>query len=90
MWSEGFIGKLQGLDARRVAFWFTIFGPLVMLSGHIAIYAVSEANFSLLRVVGFYVLVVSIFGIFAFPKSPFWGTLILSPILIAGSFGLIA
>ncbi|WP_317202689.1 DUF6463 family protein [Janthinobacterium sp.] len=88
--AEGFFGKFQGIDTRRVAFWFTIFGLLVMLSGHVAVHAVADANLALLRIIGIYMLIVSVLGLCAFPKSPFWGILIIAPVLIAGGYGYIA
>jgi hypothetical protein len=88
--NEGFFGKFQGIEPRRLAFWFTIFGPLLIMSGHIALYAASESNLSLLRLIGFYLVLVSLLGVMALPKSPFWATLILAPVLIAGGFGVIA
>jgi hypothetical protein len=88
--SEGFIGRFQGLEPRRLAFWFTIFGPLLIMTGHVAIYAAAESNHSLLRITGCYLLFISVVGVSALPKSPFWATLCLSPVLIAAGNGWIA
>jgi membrane glycosyltransferase len=43
----------------------------------------------LLRIVGIYTLVSSVVGVIAFPKSPFWALLLLSPLLIAAGYGLL-
>lgn len=88
-WAEGFFGKFQRIDQRRLAFWFTIVGPILMLVGHVAVYAVHEGNLGLIRIIGFYLLPVAVIGVCAFPKSPFWAPIILAPILIAGGCGLV-
>jgi hypothetical protein len=87
---EGLFGKFQGLDHRRLAFWFLIFGPLLIMGGHVAIVAVEQANYGLLKILGGYLLATSMLGVIALPKSPFWATLILAPALIAGGYRWIA
>jgi hypothetical protein len=84
---EGGIGKFQGIDSRRLAFWFTIFGVLVAGVAHIAIMAAMSANLELLKIIGFYVLGLSAIGVIATPKSPFWIVLVLSPLLIGAGYG---
>jgi hypothetical protein len=63
-----------------------------MMAGQVAIYAAGEANFLLLKLVGFYMLAVSVIGVMAFSSAPsgFWIVLVLAPILIAGGYGVIA
>lgn len=85
----GFVGQFGAPEERRTAFWFLVFGPQVMLAGQVAVHAVAINDLWLLRLVGFYVLAVSAVGIAAFPRSPFWATLIVSPVLIGASYGLI-
>lgn len=84
---EGFIGKFMGIDTRRLAFWFVIFGPLLAMSGHVSIHAASSADQNLLKILGFYMLAISLTGVLALPKSPFWVVLFLSPVFIAGGYG---
>lgn len=84
---EGAFGKFQGIDSRRLAFWFTIFGVLVMGLGHAAILAVTAENLSLLKIIGFYMLALSVIGALAQPRSPFWIALALSPIFIGAGYG---
>ncbi|MGZ3237588.1 MAG: DUF6463 family protein [Burkholderiaceae bacterium] len=84
---EGGFGKFQGIDSRRLAFWFTIFGVLVMGLGHVAILAVMATNLSLLKLIGFYMLALSVTGTLAQPRSPFWIALALSPIFIGAGYG---
>ncbi|WP_198087457.1 DUF6463 family protein [Variovorax sp. E3] len=87
---EGLVDRFSGIPERRVAFWFTIFGPLLIMSGHIAVLATQDGNLALLRVVGVYLLVVSALGAVALPKSPFSVTIVLAALLVAGSFGWLA
>lgn len=86
---EGFIGKFMGIESRRLAFWFTAFGPLVAMAGHVALHAVGAADHGLLKIVGFYLLGTSAVGVLALPKSPLWAALLLSPVFIAGGYGWI-
>jgi uncharacterized membrane protein HdeD (DUF308 family) len=87
--NAGIIGQFKAPEVRRTAFWFLMCGPLLMLSGHTAVHAVAVADLALLKVVGAYTLVSSIVGVTAFPKSPFWASLLLSPLLIAAGYGLL-
>lgn len=86
---DGFVGKFGESEARRLAFWFIILGPLLTLIGHVAIHSVSRGDFSLVKTMGIYLLGTSIVGVLAFPKSPLWLVLLLSPIFIAGGHGWI-
>ncbi|NRR32920.1 hypothetical protein HSX11_22370 [Oxalobacteraceae bacterium] len=79
---EGGIGQFQGHDARRVAFWFTIFGPLLLCLGHVAIRAVAAADFALINIIGCYLLGLAIVALLALPKSGFWAILLLAPVFI--------
>jgi hypothetical protein len=88
--SAGFIGKFYAPEVRRTAFWFLIFGPLMMLAGHVAIHAVSVGDLALLKILGMYSFVTAVVGVTAFPKSPFWAALIASPFLIAAGYGWLA
>jgi len=86
----GFIGQFKFSEARRTAFWFVIFGPLLMLVGHAAIHAVAMGDLAFVKVIGIYTLVVSLIGIAAFPKSPFLASLVVSTLLIAVGYGWLA
>jgi len=86
--SARFVGKFQLPEARRTAFWFLMCGPLLILSGHIAIHAVAVNDLALLRVIGTYSLVSAVVGVAAFPKSPFGALIVLSPLLIMAGYGL--
>ena len=85
--AEGWIGRFQGIDSRRVAFWFTVCGPLAMMGGHIAVRAVHAGDLPLVAVIGYYLAAVALAGVTALPKSPFWAVLALAPVLIAGGHG---
>ncbi|MET1078067.1 MAG: DUF6463 family protein [Pseudomonas sp.] len=88
--AQGFIGQFMGIEARRLAFWFIIFGPLLAMGGHIAVYAVSHADYGLIKIIGFYTFGISLVSVLALPKSPFWGALLLAPVFIAGGYGWIS
>jgi Family of unknown function (DUF6463) len=85
--SDGFVGKFLAPEVRRTAFWFLIFGPMLMLAGHVAVHAVATGDFALLKILGTYSFVTALIGVAAFPKSPFWAALIASPFLIAAGYG---
>jgi hypothetical protein len=87
--AEGFIGKFTGVDSRRLAFWFTAFGPLLAMGGHVALHAVNAGDYGLIKIIGFYLLAVSIVGVLALPKSPLWAALLLALIFIAAGYGWI-
>jgi hypothetical protein len=83
----GFIGRFAMPEVRRTAFWFLIFGPLLMLAGHVGIHAVERGDLALLKILGLYAFVTALIGAAAFPKSPFWVALCLAPVLIAAGYG---
>lgn len=85
--SAGYIGKFSVPEVRRTAFWFLIFGPLLMLAGQVGIHAVAQGDLALLRILGIYALVIAVLGVTAFPKSPFWAPLFVAPVLIAVGYG---
>ena len=85
--SAGFVGQFAVPEVRRTAFWFVIFGPLLMLAGHVGLHAVAQGDLALLRILGAYTLATSVLGLAAFPKSPFWAPLVIAPVLIAASYG---
>lgn len=85
--AAGFVDQFKATELRRTAFWFVAVGPLMMLAGHVAIHAVSVGDLGLLKVIGGYMLFISLVGVAAFPKSPFLAGLIVSPWLIAVGYG---
>lgn len=87
--SAGFVGQFKVPEIRRTAFWFLMCGPLLVLAGHTAVHAVAVGDLALLKVIGTYTLVSSVVGVTAFPKSPFWASLLVSPLLIAAGYGLL-
>lgn len=87
--SAGFVDQFRTHEVRRTALWFTLLGPLLMLAGHVAIHAVAVGDLALLKIVGIYVLITSIICVIAVPKSGFWATLLVSPLLIAAGYGLL-
>ena len=69
--AEDLFGKFAGVDERRIAFWFTIFGVLLTMAGHVSMVAAAAGNSDLVRLVAVYMLGASILGAVALPKSPF-------------------
>lgn len=87
--ADGLIGKFSAPVERRSAFWFVMFGPLLMLAGQVAVHAASVGDAHLVRLVGAYLLGVSGVGVLAMPRSPFLVGLALSGMLLALGFGYI-
>lgn len=87
---SGFVDQFSAHEDRRTALWFTMLGPLFMLAGQTAIHAVAVGDLALLKIVGIYVLMISIICVIAVPKSGFWATLLVSPLIIAAGYGLYA
>ena len=85
-WSEGFVGRFETTETRRTAFWFLMAGPMLMGLGQIAVHAVATEDRWLLRTIGIYLLASGAIGVAAFPKSPLWAPLLLSPWFLAASF----
>lgn len=85
--AAGVVGQFGLPEVRRTAFWFFIFGPLLMLAGHAAVHAVEVGDLSLLRIVAAYGLAISILGAVAMPKSPFLVALPVSSLLLACGYG---
>ncbi|TAK89901.1 MAG: hypothetical protein EPO06_10845 [Burkholderiaceae bacterium] len=87
---EGLVGKFTMNPERRTAFWFMIFGPLLIMGGHVAIHAVNVADAELLKIAGFYLFATGIAGTLALPRSPFVVALLVAPVFIAAGYGWIA
>ena len=86
----GFVGQFEHYPDRRAAFWFMIFGPLLIMGGHLAIHAVKTADTGLLKIIGFYLLAVALVGSLAQPTSPFWVALIAAAVFVAAGYGWIS
>lgn len=87
---DGYVGEFKAPEVRRTAFWFVIFGTLLMLAGQVAVHAVANHDSSLLRLVGFYALGTSAAGLLAFPKSPFLLAFPVAASIVAVSYGWLA
>jgi len=87
--SAGVVGQFGAPEIRRTAFWFTMFGPLLMLAGQVAVHAAASADLGLYRLVGFYLLAISAIGVLVIPKSPFLVGLLISCFILAAGYGLI-
>lgn len=85
----GCVGQFGAPEVRRTAFWFVMFGPLLMFAGQVAVHAAAIGDMGLYKLVGVYLLVVSIVGVIAIPKSPFLLGLLISASIVAAGYGLI-
>lgn len=89
VFSEGFINKFKSNESRRSAFWFTIFGPLLIMCGHTSLHLAIAGDRGLFLIMGYYLLIISLIGVLALPKSPFWLALIGSLVFVAAGYGWI-
>ena len=80
---DGLIGQFSQTAERRLAFWFTIFAPMLMFAGQVALHAVARGDTALFRLVAAWVFVTALMGFAAFPRSPFAAALLLSCGLLA-------
>jgi len=87
--AAGVVGQFTSPEVRRTAFWFVMFGPLLMLAGQVAIHAVGINDLYLLRLVGVNLVVVSAVGLVALPKSPFLAGALISALIVAASYRII-
>ena len=87
--SAGVVGQFSAPEVRRTAFWFTMFGPLLMLAGQVAIHAASSGDLGLYRLVAQYLLATCVVGVVVIPKSPFLVGLAISAAMLAASYGLL-
>lgn len=85
--SEGIFDTFKTDDTRRLAFWFTLLGPVLLLCGHLALRAALGRDLETLGLIGLYLLVVAALGIVAFPASPLWALLVVSGLLLAAGRG---
>ena len=87
--ADGYIGQFAVPEVRRTAFWFLMVGPLLLLAGLVGVHAVAQGDPALLKILGIYGFMTALLGVTAFPKSPFWALLLVSPLLVAAGYGWI-
>lgn len=85
--SEGIFDAFKADDTRRLAFWFTLLGPVLLLCGHLALRAARGGDLETLGLIGLYLLVAAVLGIVAFPASPLWALLVVAGLLFAAGRG---
>ncbi len=85
--SEGIFDAFKADDTRRLAFWFTLLGPVLLLCGHLALRAAQGGDLETLGLIGLYLLVAAVLGIVAFPASPLWALLVVAGLLFAAGRG---
>jgi hypothetical protein len=84
---SGFVRQFKTTEIVRTAFWFLLFGPLLMLAGHVAVHAVAMGDLVLLKIVGAYLMFVSVVGLAVLPRSPFLVAGVLSALVLAAGYG---
>lgn len=87
--AEGFVGRFMRNDARRLAFWFILVGPLLVLLGQIALRASEAGDLGMIRLIGLYLGGAAALGVLAFPRSPLWALWPPAAALLAAGFGWI-
>lgn len=87
--SAGIVGQFGEPEIRRTAFWFTMFGPLLMFAGQVAVHAASKGDLGLYRLVGLYMLATSVIGVIVIPFSPFLVGFVISALIVAAGYDLI-
>lgn len=82
------IGPPQALPAGevRVAVWFTLFGPVLALVGHLTVRMAAAPDPRAFRLTGGYLAATALIGMVALPGSPFWVLFILALALVAGTY----
>jgi hypothetical protein len=75
------------LGLGHIAYGFVTFRA--PLSASVAVHAIEINNMALLRLVGIYMSLISALGVCAYPKSPFLAGTVVSPLLLAASYGVI-
>lgn len=90
MLRDGSANGLSGSDEGRLAFWFIAFGLPLALCGHLAWRAARAGDLSTLGLIGLYACVAAIAGVIVFPRSPLWGLLAVSIMLLAVGHGWLA
>ena len=83
---DGFVNAILPHFDRRAAFWFMLFGAMVAMAGHVVLHAVALGDTHLLRIVGWYLLGVSTIGTLAMTRSPSWGLIVISLIVLRSAY----
>lgn len=79
---DGFFNAASGHADRLLAFWFLMFGAMLLLLGQVTLYAAQTHDMYLLRVLGWHVIGIGIVGATALPRSPFWVAVVLAPLML--------
>ncbi len=82
LFRDGYFNAATGHDDRLVAFWFLMFGAMLLLLGQITLYAAKTNDLYLLRLLGWYVACIGIVGATALPRSPFWVAIIIASFML--------
>jgi len=89
VFKSGLINQFSATETRRLIFWFLIAGLFVILIGCAGLHAAAISDVYFFKITGINLLIISIFGVLAVPKSPFWGLLIASALFIVYGYGVL-
>jgi hypothetical protein len=81
--AEGWFDRFGASDERRLAFWFTLLGPVLMLCGHLAVRAAAASDTATVGLIGRYLVAAGLAGVLAFPKSPLALLLLVGLVMVA-------
>jgi hypothetical protein len=88
MLQEGFVDAVRPHLDRLLAFWFMLFTAILFLAGHITLHAAASRSTYLVRLTGWYLLIIGAIGALAIPKSPFWIAVVIAPVLLWSGYRL--
>ena len=79
---DGFFNAATGHTDRLLAFWFLMFGAMLLLLGQITLYAARTNDLYLLHVLSWHVVCIGVVGASVLPRSPFWVAVVLAPLML--------
>ena len=80
---DGYFNAATGHIDRLLAFWFLMFGSMLLLVGQITLHAAKTNDLYLLRLLGWYVVCIGIVGATALPRSPFWVAIAIALLMLS-------
>ena len=69
---DGLLNAIGMDDMRQIMFWFMLVGVLIIILGHILHYYIKKEQKPAPKLLGYYLLIMSIIGCIAIPTSGFW------------------
>lgn len=81
LFRDGYFNAATGHTDRLLAFWFLMFSAILLLLGHVTLYAAKTNDVNLIRLLCWYVACIGVAGAAALPRSPFWIAIILAGLM---------